>query len=57
MGSSSAWQNDDQLHDAVERQLGCEPEIHADNIAKIGSTELREECPTYSFPFNALRLL
>ncbi len=38
MGSSSAWQTEDQLHDAVKRQLGWEPEIHSDNIAKIGST-------------------
>jgi osmotically-inducible protein OsmY len=33
MGSSSAWQTDDQLHDAVKRQLGWEPDIHADDIA------------------------
>jgi osmotically-inducible protein OsmY len=33
MGSSSAWQTDDQLHDAVKRQLGWEPDIKADNIA------------------------
>jgi osmotically-inducible protein OsmY len=35
MGSSSAWQTDDQLHDAVKRQLGWEPDIHADNIAVL----------------------
>jgi osmotically-inducible protein OsmY len=33
MGSSSAWQTDDQLHDAVKRQLGWEPDIHAHDIA------------------------
>src|SRR4029450_13695180 len=35
MGSRSAWQTDDQLHDAVKRQLGWEPDIHADNIAVL----------------------
>src|SRR5262245_15090640 len=35
MGSSSAWQTDDQLHDAVKRQLGWEPDIRTDNIAVL----------------------
>ena len=35
MGSSSAWQTDDQLHDAVKRRLGWEPDIKADNIAVL----------------------
>jgi osmotically-inducible protein OsmY len=35
MGSSSAWQTDDQLYDAVKRQLGWEPDIHTDNIAVL----------------------
>jgi osmotically-inducible protein OsmY len=35
MGSSTAWQTDDQLHDAVKRQLGWEPDINAENIAVL----------------------
>jgi osmotically-inducible protein OsmY len=35
MGSSSAWQTDDQLHDAIKRQLGWEPDIHAESIAVL----------------------
>jgi osmotically-inducible protein OsmY len=35
MGSSSAWQTDTQLHDAVKRQLGWEPDIKADSIAVV----------------------
>jgi osmotically-inducible protein OsmY len=33
MGSSSAWQTDTQLHDAVKRQLDGESDIQSDNIA------------------------
>jgi osmotically-inducible protein OsmY len=33
MGSSLAWQTNSQLHDAVQRQLGYEPEINTTDIA------------------------
>jgi osmotically-inducible protein OsmY len=33
MGSSLAWQTNSQLHDAVQRQLGYEPEINTNDVA------------------------
>jgi osmotically-inducible protein OsmY len=37
MGSSLSWQTNSQLHDAVERQLGWEPDINAGDIAILVS--------------------
>jgi osmotically-inducible protein OsmY len=35
MGSSIAWQTDSQLHDAVQRQFGFEPEINTSEVAIV----------------------
>jgi osmotically-inducible protein OsmY len=35
MGSSTAWQTDSQLHDAVQRQFGFEPEINTSEVAIV----------------------
>ena len=35
MGSSAAWQTDSQLHDAVQRQFGFEPEINTREVAMV----------------------
>jgi len=37
MGTSLLWQTDSQLHDAVQRQLGCEPEIDMRAVAITAS--------------------
>jgi len=37
MGTSVLWQTDSQLHDAVQRQLECEPEIDVKAIAITAS--------------------
>jgi osmotically-inducible protein OsmY len=56
MGSSSAWQTDTQLHDAVKRQLGWEPEIQSNNIAVLvadGVVTLTGFASSYSEKFAA----
>jgi osmotically-inducible protein OsmY len=37
MGTSLLWQTDSQLHDAVQRQLECEPEIDVKAVAITAS--------------------
>ena len=37
MGTSLLWQTDTQLHDAVQRQLDCDPEINARDIGLMAS--------------------
>jgi osmotically-inducible protein OsmY len=37
MGTSLLWQTDSQLHDAVQRQLECEPEIDMKAVAITAS--------------------
>ena len=37
MGTRLLWQTDSQLHDAVQRQLDGEPEIHAKRVAVTAS--------------------
>jgi osmotically-inducible protein OsmY len=37
MGTSLLWQTDGQLHDAVQRQLDCEPEINVKGVAVSAS--------------------
>jgi osmotically-inducible protein OsmY len=56
MGSSSAWQTDTQLHDAVKRQLGGESDIQSDNIAILvadGVVTLTGFASSYSEKFAA----
>ena len=37
MGTSSAWQTDSQLHDAVQRQLDWEANIRAKDVAIVAA--------------------